>query len=159
MKKKKKKEKTEDLRLKKNPHHSRDTRKCIPRFWGSMKDNPNFLNDLCTSIDIDASKVKSCSGLGKTLEEKDNIESQTWPLRITLESTDDVDLFIKNVSLTEFCKRWTQEPENITRQGFEEEKKCQISFTKSKTLDCRGFRKIHTKSQRGQAPISKEKWC
>ena len=50
------------------------------------------------SIDIDASNVKSCTRLGKKLQDKDNIEAQTRPLRILLEIFDNVDVRNKTLS-------------------------------------------------------------
>ena len=66
--------------------------------------NLNLINNLCPRFYIDASIVRKCIGIGRKLEEKDNIQSQTRPLRITLEIVFDAEVMMKSLSKLKYSE-------------------------------------------------------
>ena len=94
----------------------------------------------------------------KKLEEKDNIEPETRPLRISLETTDDAEVMKKSWSKLKSAKHELRNL-RISPHRSMKDRKCYMCCTKSKKLDCRGIRKLHTYSQRGENSGNKETGC
>ena len=150
--------KKEDLRRTKNPIVHRAAESKARESADRMKDDLKLINNLWKSIERDASDVRSCTRLGKKLEEKDNIEPETRSLRITLETIDDAEVMKKSWSKLKSAKHELRNL-RISPHRSMKDRKCYICCTKSKKLDCRGIRKLHTYSQRGENSGNKETAC
>ena len=100
----KREEDNEEFRLKKDFIVPRATEGKATQSADHMKDDLKLINKVFTSIEVNVTKVKSCTRLGKKLDEKDKIEPQTQPLIITLESIDDTDVTMKKLSKLNYVK-------------------------------------------------------
>ena len=63
-----------------------------------------MINRIYTSIDNDASNANKSSRLSEKLEETDNTEPQTWPLRNTLGTIDVTEVMIRSLSKLIYAK-------------------------------------------------------
>ena len=63
----------------------------------------SLIRELCSSIEIEPTIVKNCTRLGKLSEDHEN-ETRPRPLRITLETQDDAEHMMKNLTKLKYAK-------------------------------------------------------
>ena len=152
-----KREEEEDLRRKRNLiiHKAPESKSTEPKL--RQNEDMSLIRELCASIEeIAPTRVKNCTRLGKLSEDHKN-ETRPRPLRITLETQDDAEHVMKNLTKLKYAKDELKTPENHSRQEHEREGKCPLPSAASKKLNSRGIRQLHSHCQREQNNQSKEK--
>ena len=62
----------------------------------------SLIQQLCSSIEIEPTKVKNCTRLGKNPDQQNRARPR--PLRITLDSPEEAELIMKNLTKLKFAK-------------------------------------------------------
>ena len=98
----KREEKEEDLRRKKNLNKHK-----VPKgqSWDSKErynEDMSLTQQISSSIEIEPIRVKNCTRLGKTPDQENRARPR--PLRITLDSPEDTELLMKNLTKLNFAE-------------------------------------------------------
>ena len=98
-----KREAEEDLRRKRNLiiHKAPESKSTEPKL--RQNEDMSLIRELCASIEIEPSIVKNCTRLGKLSEDHEN-ETRPRLLRITLETQDDAEHMMKNLTKLKYAK-------------------------------------------------------
>ena len=98
-----KKEQDEDLRRKRNIiiYKAPESKATNPK--DRYNQDLTIVNQLCGSIDVDCTKVKQCTRLGRKLDDQKESEQQTRPLLVTFDTINDADLMLKNLTKLKFA--------------------------------------------------------
>ena len=98
-----KREEEEDLRRKRNLiiHKAPKSKSTEPKL--RQNEDMSLIRELCASTEIESTIVKNCTTLGILSEDHEN-ETSPRPLRITLESQDDAERMMKNLTKLKYAK-------------------------------------------------------
>ena len=97
-----KREEEDDLRRKKNLiiHKASESQSSDSK--ERSNEDMSIIQQLCSSIEIEPTKVKNCTRLGKTPDQENR--ARPLSLRITLDSPGDAEFMIKNLTKLNFAE-------------------------------------------------------
>ena len=127
-----KREKEEDLRRKKNlvmhkapESQSRDSKE-------RYNEDMSLIQQICSSIEMEPTKVKNCTRLGKTPDQE--IRARPRPLRITLDSPEDAELMMKNLTKLKFAEDKIRQPRVTPDRSMKERENVRFLVQRAKNL-------------------------